>query len=229
VRSIEINKEINMQRRSMMFTLILVSLFSVALVAVRVLFSGQITYIFLIWNLFLAWLPLLFAWLALRWQNRTPLVLGALFLWLLFFPNAPYLVTDLIHLRPLPPVPLWYDLILLFDYALLGLFLAFVSLHMMQNLVDRRFGSAASWAFVLSVLSISGLGVFIGRFLRWNSWDLFLRPFSLLGNVWAHLAEPRTLLVSGLMALLLLFAYLIFVISPGHGPGLQHSLRKPQA
>jgi uncharacterized membrane protein len=191
-------------------TLVLLSAFSLALFAARFLYSGQITYIFLLWNLFLAWMPLVFAWLAVTWRKWPPLALLAAFLWLLFFPNAPYLVTDLIHLRPIDPVPLWYDLIMLLDFALLGLFLAFVSLSMMQDLVSSRFGAFSGWSFTIAVLGISGLGIYIGRFLRWNSWDLFTRPSLLLNDIWASLDEPRTLIISGLLALLLLFAYLIF-------------------
>ncbi len=218
-----------MKYKSLLLSLVIISLFSVVLVATRAIYSGQINYIFLVWNLFLAWLPLLFAWLALLWKRRPLLALAALFLWLLFFPNAPYLVTDLIHLRSIPPVPLWYDLILLFDFALMGLFLGFTSLTMVQNLVRGRFGSTISWAFVLLVLALSGLGVFVGRFLRWNSWDLLLRPVPLLENIAAHLVEPRTIVVSGLLALLLLFAYLIFVIAPSQLPGLPQATRKPPA
>lgn len=212
-----------MQKWFMFIMLTIISLFSVALVAARMLYSGQVAYSFLIWNLFLAWLPLLFAWLAVRWQKRPFFALAVAFIWLLFFPNAPYLVTDLIHLRTIDPVPLWYDLILLLDYALLGLFLAFVSLRMMQELVDSRFGGIAGWLFTLLVLGVSGLGVFIGRFLRWNSWDLFTRPLTLVSDVWASLGEPRTVAISGLLALLLFFGYLIFSIAPAQNGGLQQN------
>lgn len=206
-----------MKKHSLSLALLLVSFFSAALVAVRVLYSGQNFYTFLLWNLFLAWLPLGFAWLAVRWHTRPLPALVAAFLWLLFFPNAPYLVTDLIHLRAIDPVPLWYDLILLLDFALLGLFLAFVSLRMVHDLVGSRFGAAAGWLFVLTVIGASGLGVYIGRFLRWNSWDLFTRPLLLLNDVWANLDDPRTLAISGLLALLLLFSYLIFSLVPRPG------------
>ncbi len=204
-----------MQKWTTLLLLILVSLFSLTLVVVRVLYSGQINYVFLLWNLFLAWLPLLFALLAIRWQKRPFLALAAAFLWLLFFPNAPYLVTDLIHLRTFEPVPLWYDLILLLDFALLGLFLGLASLRIMHRLVNGRFGAFAGWSFVLFVLAVGGLGVYIGRFLRWNSWDLFTRPLALTADIWANLTEPRTIVVSGLLALLMLFAYAILTLEIG--------------
>jgi uncharacterized membrane protein len=191
-------------------TLLFISLFSLALIAVRLIYSEQILYFFLLWNLFLAWLPVVFAWLAVRLHKRALSALAAAFMWLLFFPNAPYLVTDLIHLQAFPPVPLWYDLILLLDFAVLGMFLGIVSLRMMHSLIDAYLGLFAGWLFVLAALGAGGLGVFIGRFLRWNSWDLFTRPLALLYDVLANLTEPRTLVISGLLALLLFFAYLIF-------------------
>lgn len=195
--------------------LVLISVFSVALVAARIWYSGQITFVFLVWNLFLAWLPLAFAWLALRWQKNLFFALPMLFLWLLFFPNAPYLVTDLIHLQTRAPVPLWYDLILLLDYALLGVLLAFVSLRIIHGLVNGRFGGVAGWLFVLFTLSVSSLGIYIGRFLRWNSWDIFLRPKPLLYDVWTQLWEPRTLAISGMLALIMIAAYIVFSLAPG--------------
>ena len=203
-----------MKKYSVLLTLIFISLFAVGMVSIRFIYSKQILFIFLLWNLFLAWLPVLFAWLALQKRKQPLPALAAASMWLLFFPNAPYLVTDLIHLHTYPPVPLWYDLILLFTFAVLGLFLGLVSLHMMHGLIDGYFGRFAGWLFVLVALGAGGLGVFIGRFLRWNSWDLFTRPLALLYDVLASLTEPRTLVISGLLALLLFFAYLIFTVSP---------------
>ncbi|MFN2171507.1 MAG: DUF1361 domain-containing protein [Candidatus Promineifilaceae bacterium] len=203
-----------MQKYSVLFTLILITLFALGMIGIRFVYSKQLLYAFLLWNLFLAWLPVAFAFLALRTHKRPLPTLAASFMWLLFFPNAPYLVTDLIHLHAYPPVPLWYDLILLFTFAVLGLFLGLVSLYMMHGLIDGYFGRLSGWLFVLAALGAGGLGVFIGRFLRWNSWDLFTQPLTIVNDILANLSEPRTLVISGLLALLLLFAYLIFTIGP---------------
>ena len=194
--------------------LLLLSFVPVALVAVRSVYTGRISHVFLVWNLFLAYLPLLFAWLAYKSHKRPLLIVGLAFLWLLFFPNAPYLVTDLIHLRHVDMVPLWYDLILLFDFALVGLFLGLVSLRLMQIVVQTHLGSTVGWLFVLVTLGISSLGVYIGRFLRWNSWDLFFRPLTLLQDVMSHLREPRTAAVSILLATMLLIAYMFLWLAP---------------
>lgn len=203
-----------MRNLFLFIVLVFISIFSVALVAARIWYSGQVTFIFLVWNLFLAWLPLTFAWLTLRWQKRPFFALPMFFLWLIFLPNAPYLVTDLIHLQTRHPVPLWYDMILLLNYALVGVLLGFVSLRMMQSVVHGRFGGAAGWLLAFFALSASGLGIYIGRFLRWNSWDIFLRPLPLINDVWSQLLQPKTLLISGSLALIMIAAYIVFTLAP---------------
>jgi uncharacterized membrane protein len=98
-------------------------------------------------------------------------------LWLIFFPNAPYILTDLLHLaHPRPDVPLWFDVLLLLWFAWTGLSLGMVSLVMMQDIVRREFGRLTGWVFVGSVGLLGALGIYIGRFLRWNSWDLIFAP-----------------------------------------------------
>lgn len=172
----------------------------------------------LVWNLFLAWLPTLGAFAAynlnhlptrLRWLP----ILGFSVLWLLFLPNAAYLMTDIIHLKAHPPVPLWYDLITLVAFAWTGSFLGLVSLFLMQELVRRTVGKAASWLFVLGVMVLNGFGVYFGRFLRWNSWDALFRPSSLLNEVWDGLLNPlahmQTLAFAGLFTLLFCAVYLM--------------------
>ncbi|MDX1417760.1 MAG: DUF1361 domain-containing protein [Candidatus Promineifilaceae bacterium] len=210
-----------MRKWTLLTLLICISLFSVAMVVARILYSGRYTFINLNWNLFLAWLPILFAALAVRWRKRPFLALTLAFLWLLFLPNAPYLVTDLIYLRTRAPVPFLYDMIMLLSFAALGLFLGLVSLRMMQGLVCSRFGAAAGWIFVMSVLAVSGLGVYIGRVLRWNSWDLFVRPLPLLNDVRNELSEPQTIVISGIMAVMMIGAYVLLTTALDLSGGLK--------
>ena len=168
-------------------TLLLASIAATTLIVLRAWYSGRLLYSFLLWNLFLAWLPFLFAWAAYR-KPVTAVFNGPL--WLLFFPNAPYLVTDFIHLHQFDAVPIWYDAIMLFTFALTGLLLGFLSLYMMQSLVARRLGSIMSWLFVVAAVGMSGYGVYIGRFLRWNSWDVFRQPATLLADIANSLLNP---------------------------------------
>jgi uncharacterized membrane protein len=190
------------------------------LLAMRAWHYRSSAHVGLAWNLFLAWLPALGAFTAYnldRWPTRLrwPPIIGLSLLWLLFLPNAPYLVTDIIHLRPHPGVPLWYDLITLVAFAWTGSFLGLVSLFLMQILVRRAVGNAASWFFVFVVLSLNGLGIYLGRFLRWNSWDVLFDPARLFYSLLEGLSNPmghlQTIAFAGLFTLLFSAVYLMLL------------------
>jgi len=191
--------------RSSFALLFVLSTFSIAMLLARVRFSGQPAHAFLIWNLFLAWLPLLFALVASRYRRNPVVLLTFGFLWLLFLPNAPYLITDLMHLRPIGPVPIWYDAMMLFSFALSGLLLGLRSLFSMQRIVNGRFGLLAGWVFVLLACGLSSFGIYIGRFLRWNSWDIFAHPLRLSADIVNSLTDPF-LLVKAMVVVLLFSA-----------------------
>ena len=199
-----------------LYPLLLSSLLAITLFAGRVYRSHSIAYVFLLWNLFLAWIPYLGSLWAARLDQRHPsqwwyLIVPSV-LWFISFPNAPYIVTDFLHLRERVLVPLWYDIGMLSTFAWTGLFLAVFSLHTMQGLVKHYVGATLSWVFVTAALGLGGLGVYLGRFLRWNSWDLLLQPKSVLRDVATRLtnplSHPRTFGVTFLFAALLLVCYL---------------------
>jgi uncharacterized membrane protein len=189
--------------------------FPVLLVIARSAYVGQVTSTFLLWNLFLAWLPLLFAALAVVIARRS-LVVALLpgLAWLMFLPNAPYLVTDLMHLSYDGHVPVLFDTVLLFSFALCGLALGLVSLRWMQGLVAGRWGRLGGWAFAATALGAAGFGIYLGRYVRWNSWDLLTQPSPLLRDILSRLANPidhwHTWAMSMLFASLLFFAYWLF-------------------
>jgi uncharacterized membrane protein len=196
------------------------SIMSGVILAGRVAYSGQWTFIFLSWNLFLAWIPLCSAlalWHLNQRKRSSNLPYFALFIcWLIFFPNSPYLVTDLMHLAKRQNVPLWYDTMLLFSYAWNGLILAFVSLWIVQEFMQARFGKVASWLVVSFSLAASGFGIYLGRFLRWNSWDLLADPHGLaidiLDRVANPLAHPQTIAVTLLFSGFLTVAYITITL-----------------
>jgi uncharacterized membrane protein len=167
--------------------LVAVSVFCVALVLLRFERSGSTDYMGLIWNLFLAWIPFVLAVAAYdRWRRHgagiTVLVLGAL--WLLFFPNAPYIVTDFVHLQRTDAAPYWYDAVTVSAFAWTGLLLGFGSLFLMQTVVRQWRGVVSGWAFACAALALGSVGIYLGRFLRLNSWDAVEHP-SLLPRI-AH-------------------------------------------
>jgi len=173
------------------------TLFCCGLFGLRVFRAHSFNYRYLIWNLFLAWLPALGAFAAHNlYQRRTwinwLLICGFAVFWLAFFPNAPYLITDIMHLRQNTGVPLWFDLLLFVAFAWTGFFLGLVSLLLMQEIVRKTAGVKASWLFASAVVGLSSVGIYLGRFLRWNSWDLFLNPGRLLVNVSEQAQDPFT-------------------------------------
>ncbi len=193
--------------------LIIASGTSGALVLARIVSTGNIHYSFLIWNLFLAWLPMILALLACeKYQSasgRNWQFLGLSVAWLLFFPNAPYIFTDLIHLTTRFYPHFWVDLSLILLCALTGLVLGFVSLYLMQSVVAQMFGRAASWFFIGAVAALSGFGIYLGRFLRFNSWDVLFKPWQLYQGIGNWVADP--LANSTSLAFPLLFATFVFI------------------
>lgn len=160
----------------------------------RIYWSQVVIYQSLIWNLFLAWLPYLFSLFVAWIHQKRPswwwaLIVPAL-LWVVFLPNAFYIVTDLIHLKDQTGIPLWYDAGFLAITAWTGLFLAVSSLYSMQKIVHSYAGKNASWVFALLIIGSSGYGVYLGRFLRWNSWDLLSEPLEIISDSLSPITSP---------------------------------------
>jgi uncharacterized membrane protein len=205
------------RRLAVLTTLALLSALVVGLVAFRVAYTRTADNAGLVWNLLLAWIPLGLALLLydrhVRRAGLTTLA-GLGLLWLLFFPNAPYIVTDFKHLAGSTGERFWYDGILIATAATTGLLLGFVSLYLLQAIVRRGVGVRWAWLFVVAVLGLGSFGVYLGRALRWNSWDVFVRPGSLAGDL-AHvlvdpLAHPRPIGITLLFTSFLVAGYLLF-------------------
>jgi uncharacterized membrane protein len=194
-----------------MLALTFASAVSVVMVIGRMLWMKDSHYAFLIWNLFLAWMPMVFALLAREHQRdgATPgwrfLAFGAA--WLLFFPNAPYIFTDIIHVTRFYS-HFWVDLTLILMNAITGLIVGFVSLYLMQSSVRRMAGELMSWVFIAGVAGLSGFGICFGRFLRLNSWDIVApgKLFHTIGR-WATQSSAY----SGSVAFSILFGGFVFM------------------
>ena len=193
--------------------LLLGSVFAMALLMIRFYVSESITYAFLAWNLFLAWIPLGFAWGAVKARNEawsSWICWASTLGWLLFFPNAPYILTDLGHLARVEQwnvVPLGFDVVMLFSFVINGFALAFLSLFLLEEVLAKRFGGYKATTFSLGVLCLTGFGMYLGRFLRWNSWDVFSNPISIFIDTFSRIAMPTehprawgfTLLYAGIL------------------------------
>lgn len=196
-----------------LLALMLTSAVSVALTLMRIRWLHDWHYMFLVWNLFLAWLPVLFAMEVFRRHRRGDAMGWKLIsltgLWLLFLPNAPYIFTDVVHLLFRLRPHFWIDLSLVLLPALTGFLLGFVSLFLMQSVVNDRFGRAAGWVFVLVATGLSGFGIYLGRFMRWNSWDLVAHPLGLTHDIGQRAVNPSSLVFAALFGTFLLMGYLM--------------------
>lgn len=200
------------------YPLLLASALACGLLALRMMRLHNWDYRGFVWNLILAWVP----YAASLWVARTRLgrpgrpwlLLLPGLIWLAFLPNAPYLVTDFIHIRPRPEMPwlYWYDLVMMAVFAWTGCVLGAVSLGMMQRAVAEQFNRLVGWLFVLGAAGLCGIGVYLGRFGRWNSWDVLLNPRALGADLLAPLRDPtaylRPLALCALFAAFFLVSYL---------------------
>jgi uncharacterized membrane protein len=203
----------------LVYPLVLSSLFACALFAGRVYLSRTWIFSFLIWNLFLAWIPYFISLGIALMHQRNPrggwLLIVPTALWLLFLPNAPYIITDLWHLEGYRPMPMWYDIGMIAGFAWSGLFLAVTSLNAMQTVARDYFGRVASWLFAFAAIGLSGFGIYLGRFLDWNSWDLFFHPENILLDIITRVAHPirysQTYGVTILFSAFFFICYVTFV------------------
>lgn len=200
-----------------LMALLLSAVFSLLLMVIRIIITGNITYIFLAWNLILAFVPLLMAGLfkkllpkaKKRLVKLTLLVVFAV--WLLFFPNAPYIVTDLVHLNATYHHKFWYDLILIYLFAFSGISAGMFSLYWVHQGVQKLLGKAIGWILVIGTSFLAGYGVYLGRILRWNSWDLLMHPFYIIYESIHQLNDHTAQVITLSFALLMGCTYAMFI------------------
>lgn len=184
-----------------------------AMLLVRFNFTGTFGFIFLIWNLFLAWIPYTISTQFGYLVNKNKWVQVIVFItWLLLFPNAFYIVTDLIHLNQKTSVPKWYDAVLLFASSITGIIMAFVSLFNVEKYLLHKFSSKTIHLLVAAIIFSGSFGVYLGRFLRWNSWDVISNPIQLLYSIGQRIIYPlQHLQTWGVTVLLATLFYLLFL------------------
>jgi len=159
--------------------LVLVSIIAIIFNLARLDAWGTTNLLYLIWNLFLAWIPYIISLCFIKKGTPVKLFIPLFLIWLLFFPNAPYLVTDVLHLSAGSPA-LWYDSLLFFFFGWIGLFLGMLSLFQVHQYLKAHLNYFLSEIIIFCICFISSFGIYLGRFERWNSWDLFLNPLVLI-------------------------------------------------
>lgn len=196
------------------FFLLSMSLFCFILSALRFYISENKIFLFLNWNLFLAFIP---------WAVSTGIMLNPefrknkiilaflLFTWILFFPNSPYILTDLFHLKQRVSIPIWYDLAVILSFAWTGLIFGFISLYDIENLLSYYLKKRTVVIITVILLFVGSFGIYIGRYLRWNSWDILRDPSPLLFDIsdrfFHPFSHPRTWGLTILFGILLNMMY----------------------
>ena len=221
------------RQRAALLALVFASGVCLAMLASRAVFARNSDLGFYPWNLVLAWIPFLLARriYALR-ASRSPrygLLAACVVLWFFFLPNAPYIVTDLVHLKTRPPVPKWFDLVMMVSFAWTGLCLGYLALYLLPEVVRSWLGRRWGWGFVGVMLALSSFGIYLGRFQRWNSWDVLTRPYGLASDVVQRLGFAGRAEMFAFSATFFAFSLLtyatLFALTHLHGHPAQESRR----
>jgi len=204
--------------------LIAATVISLVLEKLHTRVNGSESYSNLVFNLGLAWIPFASAVLAyISARNRFTFFLImpiCTLVWMVFFPNAPYLLTDFQHLAFTEgSAPLWFDVIVLIWFAWTGLLLGITSLYLMQEIISKTFNPIIGWFFAIGATVLSSIGIYLGRFLRWNSWDLLYDPIPIAKDMVALVRNPisnlPTYVFTILFTLLFLFIYMTIHLFSG--------------
>lgn len=213
----EKNRELYKTTIGLLLITVLISLF----VVFRVLIRGTIGYTFLIWNIFLAWVPFYLSLLFTQKEYKTGLFkFLTVFFWLVFYPNTPYIITDFIHLSPYDfygkggmvfnnKLSMWYDFFLLTIFVIVGLVLSYKSLKLVYSYYKKKYNKVRAWIVVAAVSFLSGYAIYIGRFIRVNSWEVVTDPLGLVCTLLVSL-NKNCLLLSALFGIMLLIIYVAF-------------------
>jgi len=168
--------------------------FALLLLVLRAKLTNSYFYFFLVWNLFLAGIPFFITEVMKHystWRTSTWQKLLLFTTWLLFLPNSPYIITDLIHLHDKDSILIWLDLFLVFVFALNGLLLGLLSLMDMHGFIAKNYSKKTSLVSTFLICVLCGYGIYLGRFLRFNSWDILIEPIFLFEQIGSSLTQPK--------------------------------------
>jgi uncharacterized membrane protein len=206
-------------RRRFSLAVGLLSAADVGLLIFRIILTDSHRYSFIPWNLFLAWVSFALAGMLVRgldhgrwrsWRNISLTVL-----WLIFLPNTWYVLTDFIHVVPTGEISQLYDIVMISLLVFIGFSLGFAGLFMIHRELIKRWGVGRSYLAVESIILLSSFAIYIGRDLRWNTWDVIANPGGVLVNVSDSLdpfGNPRAFNVTALFFILISLLYLAFWI-----------------
>ena len=167
---------------------------SLGLFLIRLLVNNNIDYWYLVWNLLLAFVPLVLIIYIVKWLKNHrlshPGTIALLFTWLIFLPNSFYIITDYIHLLDTKTTSLMLDIVMVFMFSLTGLIAGFASVYIFEKLLAKRYSHKSVQAVSMSIFLVCSFAIYLGRYLRWNSWDLALNPIGIVFDVSDRLINP---------------------------------------
>lgn len=173
--------------------ILIIFVLATALNIIRVVVFESYSFVWLFWNMFLAVIPFVISTFLFWLENKNKLnnhlfIIGGIF-WLLFIPNAPYIVTDFIHIGVVRAVPVLYDAFLLFSFAWVGLYLGLYSISHIDEIIRKRYSKTTAEIILPIIIILVSFGVYLGRGLRFNSWDVFINHTSLLNHLWKIISQ----------------------------------------
>jgi len=203
------------QRFVTVMLLTIFSLFCISLLAVRIPVNGRMGMHFMIWNLFLAWIPYLIS-LTLERTKRNKkigvLSFVVLIIWLLFFPNAPYMITDFQYVGNYENRLLWLNIVTLISFAWTGLLLGYLSLREVQLFLGRHLSQRWTWSIVIMAMVAASYGIFLGRYQRWDSWNILTQPVNLVTDIIHTITTPRAVGMTLSLSVFLILGYLSLTV-----------------
>lgn len=163
--------------------LVLLGILSIALLLLRVKLTHDMYLLFLIWNLALGYIPYS---LSSQLKTTVPgtfkfylLLLG----WLLFIPNSFYLLTDFVHLHHLSDLQYIFDALLLTCFSIAGFYAGITSMLQIRSLLEMKYSNKTCRRILISLCYLTSFGVYLGRILRFNSWDILSNPIKLFTTI----------------------------------------------
>lgn len=165
---------------------------SICFLAMRMKLNHSFFFLFLVWNLILAIIPYLITMYLSSKEHINTWTLGVGFcVWLLFLPNAPYIITDLLHLNAIESQFIWLDVLVVTSFACSGILLFYFSIFDMEVLLKRVLNYRILTYVLISLFPITSFGMYLGRFLRYNSWEIIQHPIQLFEDILNILLSPN--------------------------------------
>lgn len=190
--------------RRLIYILLGTNFVSVLLFGLRLVGAENFRYWFMLWNLFLAWIaPLVACYLFIRlkrtrWRTWQNIILTII--WLGFLPNSFYMISDLVHVQQTGEISVYYDTVLFISFVLNGMAAGYIGIMLIHEQLRRRVREAVAWACVAGVMLLASYAIYLGRVLRWNTWDALLQPaaviFDVSDNILNPLAHPQAFVVT---------------------------------